>query len=630
MALEVLHATRVVNKPNRSEKSVSRDAWNEEHLIRGASNTYLGFDSEGDGVEKTVAELKAELSFNKNDIGLGNVDNTADIDKPVSTATQISLDTKVDTADLADDTGSSLVGFVDSGAGAVGITLQALLRGSWTFAAAYGASSSASASVNTAAINAAISAIGALGGGTVLLPRGTITLTNENPGAANWNNNRAIYVGQDNIHLLGFGRGATILTLENGADCHVVQFGQRVTTIETVHNCSLKNVEINGNRSNQSAPTDADDHWHGVDVADNCTRISIEDFYIHDCQYYGIGMQRQGISYCKIANGVVENTGSDSIDWKNDDGSGTGNIIRDVTAINPGLATGLSLPLAAFDLRSGIYFSNITAFDLGAEPDLVGLRINVDANSTEAAIPVYPTSGTGVTVIGTNGATSVGVRIAVRNTRISNVMVRAFNQGIRISSPDVKISQFDVHANAQGIVLTAGTTVEADTCEFTNGTVRDNTTAGFVYDSVDEITVANVDVRGNGIGHDIRTGSTNITIFGGSCSGNTTNVSNSGSSIIIRHVKGFRTAARPSTTFAIGSTGIKTVVIPHGLAVTPNKNEVIPVVEESSAVDDAIWSSVKVVSTDATNVTCKVNVTTASATGGATAILRLHINSLVS
>jgi len=36
----------------------------------------------------------------KNDLGLGNLDNTADSAKPISNATQAALDTKVDTSEL--------------------------------------------------------------------------------------------------------------------------------------------------------------------------------------------------------------------------------------------------------------------------------------------------------------------------------------------------------------------------------------------------------------------------------------------------------------------------------------------------------------------------------------------------
>lgn len=44
----------------------------------------------------TVATLKTALSLSKSDVGLGNVDNTSDVNKPVSTATQSALNNKVD------------------------------------------------------------------------------------------------------------------------------------------------------------------------------------------------------------------------------------------------------------------------------------------------------------------------------------------------------------------------------------------------------------------------------------------------------------------------------------------------------------------------------------------------------
>lgn len=49
---------------------------------------------------RAPALLKSTLSLNKTDVGLGNVDNTADLSKPISTATQSaldSLDSRVDT-----------------------------------------------------------------------------------------------------------------------------------------------------------------------------------------------------------------------------------------------------------------------------------------------------------------------------------------------------------------------------------------------------------------------------------------------------------------------------------------------------------------------------------------------------
>lgn len=55
----------------------------------------------GTPVDAALADLKTDMAFVKADVGLGNVDNTSDASKPVSTATQTALDAKVATADKA-------------------------------------------------------------------------------------------------------------------------------------------------------------------------------------------------------------------------------------------------------------------------------------------------------------------------------------------------------------------------------------------------------------------------------------------------------------------------------------------------------------------------------------------------
>ena len=80
-----------------------------------------------------------------------------------------------------------------------------------------------------------------------------------------------------------------------------------------------------------------------------------------------------------------------------------------------------------------------------------------------------------------------------------------------------------------------------------------------------------------------------------------------------------------SGTFAIDSTGIKTVTTAHGLSVTPSIQDVQVSVTEDSNVDDWAFNLLKVESVDATNIVCKLNVSTASATGGATAKLAILV-----
>jgi hypothetical protein len=49
------------------------------------------------GVVDSVAGKTGAVSLVKGDVGLANVDNTSDANKPISTATQTALNTKVDT-----------------------------------------------------------------------------------------------------------------------------------------------------------------------------------------------------------------------------------------------------------------------------------------------------------------------------------------------------------------------------------------------------------------------------------------------------------------------------------------------------------------------------------------------------
>lgn len=57
---------------------------------------------------------KIKSSLNKETIGLGNVDNTSDINKPISTATQTALDGKADKTAIIPNNDSSVGGYCDS------------------------------------------------------------------------------------------------------------------------------------------------------------------------------------------------------------------------------------------------------------------------------------------------------------------------------------------------------------------------------------------------------------------------------------------------------------------------------------------------------------------------------------
>lgn len=87
-----------------------------------------------------------------------------------------------------------------------------------------------------------------------------------------------------------------------------------------------------------------------------------------------------------------------------------------------------------------------------------------------------------------------------------------------------------------------------------------------------------------------------------------------------REVNNALLIAEMTGTFAIDSTGTKTITINYNFGFIPSGVEhcQISVVEETN-VDDWAYDLLKVDSISATQVVAKVNVSTASSTGGATA-----------
>lgn len=83
--------------------TIDADAVGNTKLANMATKTYKGrtSGSTGDPEDVAVATLKTDLALVKGDVGLGNVDNTADSAKPVSTAQQTALDLKANLASPA-------------------------------------------------------------------------------------------------------------------------------------------------------------------------------------------------------------------------------------------------------------------------------------------------------------------------------------------------------------------------------------------------------------------------------------------------------------------------------------------------------------------------------------------------
>lgn len=510
--------------------------------------------------------------------------------------------------------------FQQGGAGAVSRTVQSKLRDFISVFDFMTAAQIADVQARTAlvdvraSIQAAVDYAGVLGGGTVWFPSGTYLVTNGNPGATNWDNKVAIWLLGDNVVLQGSGVGATKIKMADSQNAHVIKIGQRVGSASTPVNCCVFDMEIDGNRANQVLPTATDDHQHGIDVSSFCTGTKLERLYIHDCMYYGVGFQRDGFHNCVVHDVVIDQTGGDGIDWKDDSDSGTNNEVSNIKVSNFGLVAGLLTGQAGVDLRSGVTASKIVVSNPGTL-GLVGIRLQ---NGSPGATPVQATRVHDFIARGTNASNSVGVRVISRDASITEGRAQGWSDGFSISDPDNRLSNLYAVGNSVGFRLwqNAGAGAVAGTAGLYGLISRSNSQAGIVYDGVNEVNVFGADVRNNGIGHDVRAGTTSLRIIGGSCTGNTTAITDAGTQTFIQAVTGLKTKSIRSQSIAIDSVGIKAIQIPHLLGVTPDISDVTLQLRRNTNVGD--WYGIFwLTSADATNINGQLRVVAASATAGA-------------
>lgn len=512
---------------------------------------------------------------------------------------------KLEASLLADTGGSSLVGFIQAGTGAVATDVQSKLRESVSVKD-FGAVGDG-VTDDTAAINEAIVVVGSGGGGTVYFPAGTYLVSNSNPGAANWDNRRALYIGANNVHLLGAGRGATVLQLANNANSHVIKLGVRVeTTPVTVSGCSVSAMTINGNRANQITPDATNDHNNGVDISSGCSNVQLYDLHVKQCAYYGIGFQSSDFVNCTTSDVLIEDTGADGLDWKDINGLNSGNVINGLRIKRFGLVTAL-VQQGGLNIRGGVSAENVFVTEYSG--DRHGIRFDPTSStaipsritnwfcmpsSVDATVGVYINLPSGsdindATVInGTVVGAFFGVDARWRYAKIAYVSAKACSTGFRT----YKDNQFD--------------TV----------TARDCTVAGYkVNDSTNFFT--NASAYGCLLGADIDAASTLSSFRVGIFSGNTANVADAGTQTAISHVSGINTHSVGTANVAIDSTGTKAVVIAHGLSFTPSLDDVVLTFKRNTIVGDFSIGFYWVYNADATNVYCNIRVLTASATTGA-------------
>lgn len=478
----------------------------------------------------------------------------------------------------------------------------------------YNASPSNTGAQNSAAFNSAIAAIAAAGGGEIWLrDPGTYTLDDTNPGASSWDNRRCIFINTNNI-ALKFARG-TVLKLGDNQNAHVIKVGQRTNGKVTCDNVLIDGVSIDGNRTNQVTPDALNDHQQGIDVSSASTRVTIRDFDIRQCMYYGIGFQSAGFVDCLVQNGEIEGCGADGIDCKNNGQTSNGNRITGLRVRRFGLlAASLPPTQAGINFRGDWLISDVEVTEFSGDTHGIRYQAGSATDHTSGLMNFYVEAGA--------VDTTIGVRINIPpadETRVSTGRVVGCATGVSAGSQFnslVDITATDCTTGFSLYQRANGTNLKAIDC-----------TTGLRFEE-DENIVVNYQAHDCATAIEFGASATFNAVRSGVISGVTTKVNDlsGGATNAVSQVIGIATDRTVSATFPVTSTGRQVLLLAHGLDATPLLRDCSAQIQRETPVTDAQYSAPEILAVDAANIVVSVHVTSASATGGATA--RLAVNAI--
>lgn len=298
---------------------------------------------------------------------------------------------------------------------------------------------------DTAAMQAAIDAASAAGGGTVFVPTGTyIVSAGEEP-------SDGCLMLKSNVHMEGEGAGKTTVKVADGSDTKITGVIRSAYGEET-HDFGLSNLTIDGNREHTTGKIDGwfNGYIPGKDGHDS--NVTLSGVEIKDCSGYGFDPHEQTINML-IENCVSHGNGLDGfvadymIDTKY-----VNNVAYDndrhgfniVTSTNDFTMTG---NVAYGNGGNGIVVQrgsenipspyNVTieggnVYNNGAE----GVLVKLSSDITVTGVNIHDNGGAGVRIYGSTGVIVTG------NTLTNN----ALNAPV----PEVIIQSYDDTAGVSG------------------------------------------------------------------------------------------------------------------------------------------------------------------------------------
>ena len=543
-------------------------------------------------------------------VQLGSYDNIPSINDFTSIYAALASTTNV-------ALGDALIGFKQSNAsgalsGAVGRTVHQKFQESISVKD-FGAVGDG-VTDDTAAIQAAIDAINANGGGEIYFPSGTYLV--DASGAS-----QAIDL-LSNVTLRGAGKNASIIKAAAASNCMVV-------SVNNVINVTIRDLTIDGNRVNQ---TSTGFHCIRSAGADN---FLIDNITVQESSGYGIGLQVGVQNKVRVNNVDIINTYSDGVDIKNVSLTNDNLMFSNVTIENPGL--GPLTNQAALDIRGPAKLVNI--FVKGIAANNVGLRFRQDGflPGSETGIGGQYSSLTNFKIESNSTTNTIGVAVVAKSVQISNGYIKGFLFGVQSQNLNNKFVNIVTDECTTGFFSASGVDDLGNILSsFNNGfynchvnrAVATAGTRGFRVNAdqvkiiVNGCTASNVSEFIN-IAANAQAIVTNCNM-----SESTSPVSNISTLSTFRNNEGYVNEVNLITPdLLVDSIGNKSFLIAHGMDVTPTLQDVsISILQKTNVIDYAL-AYFEVSTVDANDVSGRIIVSTASATVGAAINLGVKINS---
>jgi Tfp pilus assembly protein PilX len=506
---------------------------------------------------------------------------SAELAADIEAAAALGATNDTATASFVNDSGSSTRGALDDRYGA------------FTLATAFGATGDGTTD-DTAAIQAAINSLGSAGG-TVFLPRGTYKVTDSG-------GSTAISLTAANVVVRGAGEGATTVQL-SGTAAHV--FGVTGT------GCIVEHLTIDGGANGDYSIT-----THGIRVQG--TSQQVRHVSITNCRGYGIGVgQSDGstVTGLRVDDVRITNTGNDAIDTKNRADANADIIYSRITASTWGQNPATTVQ-AGIDCRGPVKVTDVTVYPTA---DQVGIRFREGELEASNGLGAHDASLSQFHVVGSSSTSAVGVYVAARGVTVGPGHIKNVHRGVDLIDGYAQLSGVVVRGALQyGFHFRSST--NSARYSTAHGCIASDGATGFRIEVAD-IRLSGCTAHGNsGYGIDVSTAAATDTVLRDcDTNANTTgNVRDLGVSTHASNVRGWKTRSTITADLAIDSTGSKTAVVAHGLALAPNVNDVRLSLVRVTAVSDPGFAILWCEGADATNVTVRLRVSTASATGGAT------------